>query len=175
MIDKSSYREGMPNGSYIWLEAYEKNIKRMNISYSVGYYFWNLERKYSQLQEVPSVRMEITSPSGVWHKLKLNPFLDFMNHSEMKVIEFNKIDRFVVNLGVWTINDGFDQKAGVWFSDLKLNFMDPDTNNLSLINGITINKKDDKYMWWGGNKHVAGEHQIWIEDMNWYGAGKKYF
>jgi hypothetical protein len=91
-----------------------------------------------------------------------------MNHSEMKVIEFNKIDRFVVNLGVWTINDGFDQKAGVWFSDLKLNFMDPDTNNLSLINGITINKKDDKYMWWGGNKHVAGEHQIWMEDMNWY-------
>ncbi len=24
-------------------------------------------------------------------------------------------------------------------------------------------------MWWGGVKHVAGEHQAFIEDMNWYG------
>jgi hypothetical protein len=113
--------------------------------------------------------MDITSEQGIWHKLRLNPFLDFMTHTEMKVIEYEKIDRFIINLGVWTINDGFDQKSSVWFSDLKLTFEDYDKTDLSLINGNIINKKDDKFMWWRGNKPIAGEHQIWMEDMNWYG------
>ncbi len=169
MIDAENYFPERPNGSYIWLEGYEKDTKRLNISYSVGYFFYNLESNYSQLKQVPSSRMEITSIPGTWHSLRLNPFKDFRETTEIKRMDLSRIDRFIINLGVWTINDGYNQKAGVWFRNTVLDFADAGQGSSSIMDNAPVLKKDDKFMWWRGVRHVAGEHQDWIEDMNWYG------
>ncbi len=173
MIDEKNYLPDKLNGSFIWLEGYEKDTKRMNISYSVGYYFYNMENNYSQLKNAPASRMEITSEPGKWHHLKLNPFKDFRDTTEMKRMNLDNIDRFIINLGVWTVNDGYEQRAGVWFRDVNLEFANQGTGPASLLDTSPVMKKDDKYMYWGGVKHVAGEHQSVIVDMNWYGKSGK--
>ncbi len=123
MIDRENYNPEKRNGSFIWLEGYEKDTKRLNISYSVGYYFYNMESNYSQMKNVPASRMEITSSPGQWHMLKLNPYKDFRETTEMKHFDLSRIDRFIINIGVWTINDGYEEKAGVWFRDAGLTFV----------------------------------------------------
>ncbi|HYW94066.1 MAG TPA: metallophosphoesterase [Bacteroidales bacterium] len=173
MIDKLNYLPDKLNGSYIWLEGYEKDTKRMNISYSVGYYFYNIEGNYSQLKNVPSARMEITSDPGIWHQLKLNPYKDFRENTEIKRIRLDKIDRFIINFGVWTINDGYNQKAGAWFRNVNLDFVMNPSETVSLIDDKPVPVKDIKYMYWKGVDHVAGEHQSVIADMNWYGKDGK--
>lgn len=172
MIDAAAYRKDMPNGSYIWIEGYEKSCKRLNIAYAEGYYLWNIEMKQSQLNRVPASRMEISCKAGEWHRLVLNPFKDFLETTELIEWMINQVDRLIINLGVWTINDGYRQESGAWFANLSLKTVLP-AGPVSTINGLPVQKKDDRLMWWKGTGHMAGEHKIWTEDMNWYSGTKQ--
>lgn len=157
------------NGIYIWLEGYEKSIKKVNITYSAGYHFWHLERNYSQHNNVPPARMELPCEKEKWYNLELNPWEDFSKTENLETEKLRNIDRLILNLGVWTINDGHNQAVDVWFSDIRLMLMDSLTERKSKISGRDIHKKEDKYMVWGGTKHIAGEHIVWRTDMNFYG------
>lgn len=169
MPDPDNFDPATKNGIFLWLEAYEKSTKRINITYSAGYHFWNLESNYSQHKLVSPVRMEILGKAGEWHKLRLNPVKDFVENTEMELPDLENIDRFIINMGVWTINDGYRQRAAAWFSGLELNSALDFRSVPSLLDGREIRKKDDKLMIWGGADHLAGEHILNRTDMNWYG------
>ncbi len=168
MLDKDNFDPETPNGCYIWLEGYEKSTKRLNITYSAGYHYWPLERNYSQHSVIPPMRMEITAEAGIWHALRLNPWKNFRETTEMDRFYLDNIDRFIINLGVWTINDGFNQQAAIWFANLDLKMVELGHSAPSLINGSPVQRKDDKFMYWGGADHVAGEHITHRSDMDFY-------
>ncbi len=169
MTDPDNFDPDTKNGIFLWLEAYERSTKRINITYSAGYHFWHLERNYSQHNLVSPIRMEILGKSGQWHKLRINPAKDFTENTEQELQDLSKIDRFIINMGVWTINDGYKQRAAAWFSNLELSHVEDFNSNNSLMDGIEIRKKEDRFMVWGGADHVAGEHIVNRTDMNWYG------
>ncbi|MFW5820697.1 MAG: metallophosphoesterase family protein [Bacteroidota bacterium] len=154
---------------YIWLEGYEKSTKRLNIVYAPGYHFFPIERNYSQHKLVDPMRMELPANPGKWHKLLINPWKDFRETTEMKNYFLDNIDRFIINLGVWTINDGYQQRTGVYFSDLGLQPVPSADNTQSKADGVILKPKDNRFMIWGGADHIAGEHIAYRSDMNFYG------
>ena len=71
-----------------------------------------------------------------------------------------QLDRLVINLGVWTINDGADYPYGIYFTDFKL---EPDSSAQSIAGGRRIEAKEDAKIWWLGKympfTHIAGNHR----------------
>lgn len=169
MPEKDIFNIENRSSFYIWLEGYEKSTKRMNIVYAPGYHFFSIERNYSQHKLVDPMRMELPAEPGKWHKLVMNPWKDFRETTEMKNFFLDNIDRFIVNIGVWTINDGYQQRTGVYFSDVDLEITSSGDNTPSKVDDIEILPKDNSYMIWGGAEHVAGEHIVYRSDMNFYG------
>lgn len=169
MPEKDIFNIKNRSSFFIWLEGYEKSTKRLNIVYAPGYHFFSIERNYSQHKLVDPMRMELPAEPGKWHKLLINPWKDFRETTEMKNFFLDNIDRFIVNLGVWTINDGYRQRTGVYFSDVKLKMVALSDQTASNADGTELKPKDNHYMIWGGAKHIAGEHIVFRSDMNFYG------
>ncbi len=169
MPEKNNFDPENRSSFFIWIEGYEKSTKRLNITYSPGYHFFSIERNYSQHRQVHPMRMELPARPGNWHKLFINPWKDFAETTDMKNIFLENIDRLIINLGVWTINDGYKQQTGVYFTGIECNFLPPDRAKNSNADGIKLQKKDNAYMVWGGVDHIAGEHIAWRSDMNFYG------
>ncbi|MGC9344697.1 MAG: metallophosphoesterase family protein, partial [Bacteroidales bacterium] len=169
MPEKGNFDIRNRSSFYIWIEGYEKSTKRLNITYSPGYQYFPIERNYSQHSLIDPMRMELPAEAGKWHKLKINPWKDFKETTELEKIFLDKIDRFIINLGVWTINDGYKQNTGVYFSNVDLNETDLGDITPSTSKEKILVKKDNEFMIWGGADHVAGEHITWRSDMNFYG------
>ncbi|MCF8227066.1 MAG: metallophosphoesterase [Bacteroidales bacterium] len=157
-------------GAYIWLEGFEKGLKRMNIVYSNSYVHWNLGGNQSQIRTVLPVHLDISAAPGEWKNLFINPYNDFLNYTEDQDPQIQNTDAFAINFGVWTLNEGYKKHAAAGFSDVSLEFRH--INNLyeseSNVNGQQIPKKEQKFLWWHGVKHPAGDHQSIREDLNKY-------
>lgn len=171
LAEEGNFNPENRSSFYIWIEGYEKSTKRLNMTYSPGYHYFPLERNYSQHSLVDPMRMELPATPGKWYKLFINSWKDFRETTELEKVFLDKIDRFIVNLGVWTINDGYQQKTGVYFANVKLENSDHGNNTPSTSNGKALAKKDNRFMVWGGADHVAGEHIAWRSDMNFYRKG----
>jgi hypothetical protein len=157
-------------GCYIWLEGFEKGLKRLNVVYSNNYVHWHLGGNQSQLRTVLPVHMEISAGPGKWNSLELNPVKDLKDHSEADQLLMEQMDTFAINFGVWTLNEGYRKEAAAGFTNINVRFADiSDTGSpASNMNGKMLQKKDQKYLWWHGVKHSAGEHKSIVEDLNKY-------
>lgn len=161
-------------GCYIWLEGFEKGLKRLNVVYSNNYVHWHLGGQQSQLRTVLPVHMEISTEPGKWNSLVLNPVKDLQDHSEADQLKLEQMDTFAVNFGVWTLNEGYRKEAAASFTGVSTRFesLQALAGLQSNLNGQILQKKDQKYLWWHGVKHHAGEHKSIIEDLNKYISGK---
>jgi hypothetical protein len=157
-IDPAHYRENSYNGAYVWIEGFEKYYKRINLVYSVNKMYYNIGGNYSEVRIVKPVHFDITAQPGDWHSLSVNIQDDFNRLADGNKITSFAIDRIVINLGVWTVNDGNNQEIGIYFDDLSLR----QEKNTSSLDGKSIDRKSEADLWYGGIKHVAGEHQYLI-------------
>lgn len=169
-LDPRFHQADSPAGSYIWIEGFERGLKRFNVVYSTNHIYWRLGGNQSQIRTVLPVQLEITRPPGEWRDLVLNPVKDFMELTEMEEIYPNRFDTLAINLGVWTVNEGFGNSVGAGYTGIDVTMMDTAraAGVKSMIDDETILAKEQKYMWWRGVKHVAGEHQNIVEDLNKY-------
>lgn len=172
-IDPQYYRPESLNGAIIWIEGFEKGLKRMNIVYSNNYTYGNLGKQQSQFRTVFPVHMEISGEPGEWYDLELNPYADFARVTEMEEFFLENIDVLALTFGTWTINQGWEQYAAAAFTGVESRMEqqpgDGDYSGMhSLMEGREIRAKDHKYLFWGGVGHPAGEHQVLVEDLNKY-------
>jgi hypothetical protein len=169
-LDPTNYKAYGLAGTYIWIEGFEQGLKRLNIVYSTDHIFWNLGGSQSQIRKVLPVHMEITKPAGEWRNLILNPVEDFKRHTEMRESYPDRLDTFSISLGVWTINEGKGNTIGAGYTDIDISLMDSSSSSsiISMIGEEEIAPKEQKYMWWKGTDHVAGEHMNITEDLNRY-------
>lgn len=167
-LDPKTYSSYSPAGTYIWIEGFERGLKRLNVVYSTDHVYWHLGGSQSQLRTVLPVHMEITKPAGIWRELLLNPINDFKEITEMVESFPDSFDTLAITLGVWSVNEGHGNQIGAGYTGIQISQMEAkEAKNMpSTIANDPIPPKEQKYMWWHGAKHVAGEHMNVTEDLN---------
>ena len=88
---------------------------------------------------------------------------DFERLTQGKRYSDLNVDRLVLTLGVWNINDGEEQPFGIYFTGFRL---DLNQTNQSTSGGAAIREKAVEDIWWRNklwpNKNMAGEHRYMI-------------
>ena len=159
-IDKKSDMEGWC-GAYLWIEGFKGSFKMLNLIYSTGIAYSGIGGKFHQSEFTKNMHLGLADEPDKWHKVSLNPAKDHEANSEKKYGEL-ALDRLVINLGVWTVNDGGNFPYGIYFTDFNLNYLQ-NSGQSSMVNGQKIVLKPENKIWWLGKyfpfKHIAGEHR----------------
>ncbi len=142
------------NGIYIWLEGFQACFKRLNLVYSFNPVYFGIGGKYADVKEVRPVHLDLSLAYDQWNSLVLNVPADYLAVTGQSFAGLG-IDRLVINLGSWTINDGQDQQAAAYLTDITLH---PDMTTQPGSNGNKITPKKERELWYGGIDHIAGEH-----------------
>ena len=79
-----------------------------------------------------NIHLGLSEDPGKWHEVSINPANDYETNYE-KGYKDLQLDRLVINLGVWTVNDGSDFPYGIYFTDLKLDYLQ-NSEQKSLVN-----------------------------------------
>ena len=150
-------------GGYVRIEGYSRSKKVMNLIYSVNKIWVNIGSQYSKSSKVPSIQMGLLNRTDTWNECLLNIREDHDRHSHGRSFGELDIDRLILNLGVWNINDGDDQPFAIHFNDFRLGY---DQLGSSQAGGIRIDPKAKEDEWWrqksGLSKNLAGEHRYFI-------------
>nr|MBI1229355.1 hypothetical protein [Cytophagales bacterium] len=146
-------------GGFIWLEGFNGSTKLLNMAYWVGKGTSMLADKFTDNKEVPFVHMQLPAPPDQWQSAVLNWTKDYKAKQEN--LSVLGLDRLVVNLGTWHINDGDSQPFGIYLDNLSMQPAAPERP--SHVGGIAIVPMPDKEMWWLNKYepfvHIAGEHR----------------
>ena len=150
-------------GGFVWIEGYCLSNKVLNLMYSVNKIWVNIGGQYSNLRRVPCIQMGLNGRTDTWHECQLNIREDHDNHSQDGSFRDLDIDRLIINLGAWHINDGDDQPFGIYFNGFRLDY---DLPGSSRAGGIGIDPKAEEDQWWRNkiwpSKNIAGEHRYII-------------
>jgi 3',5'-cyclic AMP phosphodiesterase CpdA len=147
-------------GAYAWIEAYDGSFRRMSLVYWSGTAYTGLGTKEDN-ELGKDIHLKLNDKPDLWHEASLHLASDFNTHSNSSFSALNA-DRIVVNLGVWTINDGGPYPYSIYFDDLQL---EPAPSNAvaSRAGGLAVGLKPDEETWWLNKylpfDHIAGEHR----------------
>lgn len=150
-------------GGYIRVEGYSGSNRLHKIIYSAGKIWVNSWGARNVNKDVPFHHFALPAVADQWQNSTLNIALDFERVTPgIKYSDLN-IDRLVITLGVWNINDGNEQPFGIYFTDFKL---EENQTRPSTVGGVAIEEKAEKDIWWRNklwpNKNMAGEHRYII-------------
>ncbi len=159
-IDEKSDLSGWC-GAYVWIEGFNGSFKMLNLVYSTGIAFSGIGGKFNRSEFNKNIHLGLSDEPGKWHNVSLNLARDHEANHE-KSYNNLALDKLVINLGVWTINDGGDFPYEIYFTDFNLNYKQNSASS-STVNGLNIIQKPDDKIWWLGKylpfTHVAGEHR----------------
>ena len=148
-------------GAYVWIEGFKGSFKLLNLIYSTGIAYAGLGGNYNQSEFTKNVHFALEDTPEVWNKVTLNLAKDHDSNYDLKYSALD-LDKLVITLGVWTINDGADFPCGIYLSDFSLSTTNEMTH-ISNVNGQPIPIKPDEKTWWLGKylpfTHVAGDHR----------------
>jgi len=153
------------SAAYIWLEGFEGNYKRLNLVYSAGKMYRMIGGKYGEANIVYPIHLDLPLSMDKWQSIKLNLAGDFDAHSESKKFSDLKLNRLVINLGTWSVNDsGHSTKVGgdnrvqtaAYYDGLKL--QQTDDSKRSSLDGKQLALKNEADLWSRRIGHIGGEH-----------------
>jgi 3',5'-cyclic AMP phosphodiesterase CpdA len=169
-IDENSDKEGWC-GAFVWLEGFQGTFKKLNLIYSSGAAYSGLGENFSKSEFTKNVQLSLNDTAGRWFDVSINPARDHEAHHNTKYSDLN-LDRLVINLGVWTINDAHDFPYGIYFTDFNIKYGGMTD---SLVDDQKIIAKPDDRIWWLGKyfpfTHVAGDHRYIMGTKNMTGKG----
>lgn len=149
-------------GGFIWLEGFNGSTKLLNMVYWVGKGTTMLSDKFTDNKEVPFLHFQLPENTKEWQEAVLNWKKDY--ETKEKNQKSLGLDRLVINLGTWHVNDGESQPFGVYFDNLEI--MSGDDENYSSVGGNAITPMPDNQMWWMNKYepflHIAGEHRYFM-------------
>jgi hypothetical protein len=162
-IDGQNTDTGGYSGGYVWIEGYSLSNKVLSLMYSVNKIWVNIGEQYSKAFSVPTVQLGLNNRTNTWHECLLNIREDHDTYSEGLSFGELDIDRLIINLGVWNLNDGDDQPFGIYFKDFGLDY---GLSSSSQAGGMSIKPKAEEDRWWRNKiwpwKNIAGEHRYII-------------
>jgi hypothetical protein len=143
-------------GAFVWIEGFQSSFKTLDMVYWVGRPYGALQDKCTKNKEVPLLHFNMPESRERTNKTQLNLLRDFESYGQ----DFNQLDldKLIINLGSWNMNDGEYYPYGVYFSDFRMGEVF-DKNIPSTAGDITINKTASDEIWWMRNNHIAGEHK----------------
>jgi len=156
--EKTTDLDGL-NGGLVCVEGFNGTVKMFNLTYSLHHYWNEVGGKSELFREVPPILFDLPT-NGQRTSVTLNLATDFETQDEQRrTYESLSIDRLVVNLGVWHLNDGADHPFAVYFDGFSLG---KDMGKPSQSAGQPISRKPEALIWWRGKYHpngrLAGEH-----------------
>jgi hypothetical protein len=150
-------------GGYVWIEGFSLSNKVLNMMYSVNKIWVNIGGQYSRHRGAESIQLGLNDRTDTWNECLLNLREDHDTHSQGRPFRELDIDRLIINLGVWNINDGNDQPFGIYFNGFSLDY---DAKGSSRTGSMGIHPKADEDKWWRNKtwpwKNIAGEHRYII-------------
>ena len=147
-------------GGYVWIEGYEKSYRQFNLLYCAGTAFASPIAKWTD--KIHDVHHFELPDLFDWSEATLNIQQDLESNEDRKFADLN-IDRLVITIGVWTLNEGTDQPFGWCLTDFKVG----DEKSPLAINGKPVQEKPADKIWWRGKHmpfiHLAGEHRYHLQ------------
>ncbi|MEM8967247.1 MAG: metallophosphoesterase, partial [Bacteroidota bacterium] len=134
-------------GAFIWIEGFEKDLKKLNQVYAIGKAYGNLRDNHRGLTPPTTNYFSLPIISDA-KSVQLNIAQNYEENQGSNFLSLN-LDRLVVNLGVWTANEKPSQRMGVYFTGFRL---DENPTNTALVE---VNPQN---IWRKGIDHIAGEH-----------------
>ena len=152
MPEKNRFEIKSLNGFFLWMECYSGSHKCANLVYSVGKIYDGITGGFGKSRMDKIHHFDLPSKAGEWHTAALPFSSDFEAvDSEGRRFEELKIDRILISMGTWTINEGMNQEVGIYVGKLSLAAGDDKSTP------TPIKEKED--IWAMKLNHVAGDHQ----------------
>ena len=94
-----------------------------------------------------------------WNQVSINLKHDYDRLKKKRSFAALHLEKLVLSFGVWTINKGYKQEAGLYFTDVEVAFSNHTSEGPSLMNEKKIQLLDEEMIWNRPMSNVAGEHQ----------------
>ncbi|MFO7670390.1 MAG: metallophosphoesterase [Bacteroidales bacterium] len=150
-------------GGYLLAEGYSGSNRMHKILYSAGKIWVNTWGARNLDKAVPYHHFALGGETDSWHDTMLNIARDFEMATPGKNYNDLNVDRLVITLGVWNLNDGDEQPFGIYFTGFRLDLNQTQPSN---IGGKNIREKPEEDIWWRNklwpNVNMAGEHRYII-------------
>ena len=102
--------------------------------------------------------------------MQINPANDFDRFSKELRFKDLKLDRLVLNFGVWTLNDGRDHSFGMYYNNPELLYEHTPPEWDSTVDGEELVETALSDKWWLGKlisfTRVGGEHRYHLETVD---------
>lgn len=161
-LEEEHYHPDALSSVYFWIEGFAGSLKKLNLVYAPGKIMGGIGGRYSQSNVVYPLHFDLPATPGKWQKAMLNLAEDFKQQSGQSLSEAG-MDKLAINLGVWSINDGVDQKASILIDKVQL----INNSDASNVDGSAISKKAESDIYHRRVNHTAGEHIIAPQDVIW--------
>ncbi len=163
-VDKKRFNPDSWNGGFLWVEGYHQNHLMLNQIYSIGKIHRSIGGSYNYSAFIGYSFFDIYDGSEDWNRVSINLKYDFDRLKKERDFSGLQLDRLVLSFGVWTINKGFKQEAGMYFADIKVSRKGMENTDPSILNGKVIGFLPQEKIWNRPTNHVAGEHQYVAQD-----------
>jgi hypothetical protein len=149
-------------GGFIWLEGFQGSTKLLNMAYWVGKGTRQLTDRFSDQEGIPFHHFMLDDSIESWQKAHLNWAEDCQSQGQKLPL----LDRLVINLGTWHINDGNSSGFGIYFTNIGLS----ESKEASKINRKSVPVMPSEKLWWLNKYepfvHIAGEHRYIMSTKN---------
>jgi len=155
------------NGSFVWIEGFNKSTHVLNLMYFANKAMVNLGGTYGRTKRSQPILFSLNNIPNKWHKVQVNIKQDFERYAKNQSFLEIQPDRLVLSFGIWNINDGSEQPFAAYFNKSNIAY-----NKLieSNINDDQISLVPESRKWWRGKNqpstNIAGEHHYFTEDYN---------
>ena len=141
------------------MEGYHQNHMMLNHVYTIGKVHRSIGGSYNDSPFTGYSFFDIYDDLSGWNEVKLNLKEDYDRLKKERSFQYLHLEKLVLNFGVWTINKGYQQEAGIFFKDVAVDFVVPDSVNSSLLNNKQYGFLDKGKILNSPISNVAGEHQ----------------
>lgn len=140
------------NGFFLWLQFYTESYNEFNLIYSVGKVYGGISQSFGADRKTNTYHFDLPSQNNEWSQVFLPIAKDYESQTkDGSSFESFNLDKVIIYLGTWTVNEGIGQEAGIYVENISLK-----EGNMAISSTA---KKEETNIWPGKADHVAGEHQ----------------
>ena len=158
-VDEDHFDPDSWNGGFLWIEGYHQNHLMLNQIYCIGKIHRSIGGSYHYSAFTGYSFFDIYDGKKAWNQVSINLKYDYDQLKKNRSFAALQLDKLVLSFGVWTINKGFQQQAGVYITDVRVSNNGPAGTDPSVLNGQDIPFLSKEKIWDRPTSNVAGEHQ----------------
>lgn len=148
-------------GAFVWVEGFQRSFRLLNQAYWLGKAYVSMGESANDLRDVIFDHFQMPQNPDQWHQAHLCIRQDYLQKNPGKSFQALKLDRLVINVGTWHVNDGPENPFAIWFDAFALN--PGATTTESRVGDLALSSPTDSQIW-HLNKHekfvhIAGEHR----------------